>query len=158
MLSAMSPNETAASRPAAAPASLAWRLLAMTYDAFPLMLLALLVSGASLVLKRGDATASLGGGLAIIAATWLVCGAYFVVSWRRGGQTIGMRPWRLRVLAADGGAAGTGALWLRYAAATASLAAAGLGFLWSLVDRERRTWHDLASGTVLVRVDAPKKG
>jgi uncharacterized RDD family membrane protein YckC len=33
-----------------------------------------------------------------------------------------------------------------------SLAAAGLGFLWSLVDAERRTWHDLASGTVLVRL------
>ena len=46
-----------------------------------------------------------------------------------------------------------GALALRYAVATLSLAAGGLGFLWSLIDRERRTWHDLASGTVLVRLD-----
>jgi uncharacterized RDD family membrane protein YckC len=62
-----------------------------------------------------------------------------------------MRPWRLQVLAADGQAASLSKLWLRYAVATLSLAAAGLGFLWSLVDAERRTWHDLASATVLVR-------
>ena len=36
------------------------------------------------------------------ATMWLLVGAYFVLSWGRGGQTMGMRPWRLRVLAADG--------------------------------------------------------
>ena len=76
-----------------------------------------------------------------------------MLSWRYGGQTLGMRPWRLKVLAADGRIAPPRTLALRYAVATLSLAAAGLGFLWSLVDRERRTWHDLASGTVLVRLD-----
>src|SRR5690606_20286708 len=33
---------------------------------------------------------------------WLVTGAYATVSWRRGGQTLGMRPWRIRVVAIDG--------------------------------------------------------
>ena len=32
----------------------------------------------------------------------------------------------------------------------------GLGFWWSLWERERRTWHDLASGTVLVRLAPPQ--
>jgi uncharacterized RDD family membrane protein YckC len=63
-----------------------------------------------------------------------------------------MRPWRLKVLGTDGRVAPARTLWLRYAVATLSLAAGGLGFAWSLVDRERRTWHDLASGTVLVRL------
>jgi uncharacterized RDD family membrane protein YckC len=62
-----------------------------------------------------------------------------------------MRPWRLRVVADDGGRASTRALWLRFAVATLSLAPGGLGFLWSLIDRERRTWHDIASRTRLVR-------
>jgi len=67
-----------------------------------------------------------------------------------------MRPWRLKVTSADGAGAGGRALCLRYAVATLSLAAFGLGFLWSLFERERRTWHDLASGTVLVRLEPTK--
>src|SRR3546814_5620008 len=35
---------------------------------------------------------------------WLLSGLYAVVSWRRGGQTLGMRPWRLVVVGADGSA------------------------------------------------------
>jgi uncharacterized RDD family membrane protein YckC len=83
---------------------------------------------------------------------------YFGLSWRRGGQTLGMRAWRLRLQRAGGGIPGWGALGLRYGVALVSLGAFGLGFLWSLVDRERRTWHDLASGTVLVRVPKPARG
>jgi uncharacterized RDD family membrane protein YckC len=152
----MSSNEPAAARPAAAPAALGWRLLAMTYDAIPMLPLAMLVSATFLALHGG--TPVTGGPLALVQAAvlWAVIGTYFVLSWRRGGQTMGMRPWRLKVLATDGSVASPGALWLRYAVATLSLAAAGVGFLWSLLDRERRTWHDLASATVLVRVEAPR--
>ena len=32
-------------------------------------------------------------------ACWLVTGLYATRSWRRGGQTLGMRPWRLRLVA-----------------------------------------------------------
>ena len=63
-----------------------------------------------------------------------------------------MRPGRLKVTLPDGRLAPARRLWLRYAVSVVSLAAGGLGFLWSLVDAERRTWHDLASGTVLVRL------
>jgi uncharacterized RDD family membrane protein YckC len=136
----------------ARPAALGWRLLAMTYDALPLVPVAMLVSAATLALNGGrTVTDPLAYG-AMLLALWLACGAYFVLSWRRGGQTMGMRPWRLRVVDAAGARASTPALWARYAAATLSLACAGLGFAWSLVDRERRTWHDLASRTRLVRV------
>src|SRR4051812_17606268 len=34
----------------------------------------------------------------------VVVGAYFLLSWVRGGQTLGMRPWRIRVADADGAA------------------------------------------------------
>jgi len=33
-----------------------------------------------------------------------------------------------------------------------SLAAAGLGFLWSYVDTERRCWHDILTDTRVVRL------
>jgi len=144
--------------PAARPAHLAWRLVAMVYDFFPVLAVWFAVAGLSLLLHGGRQFEpdSLGSGLEF-AALWTVTGLYAVLSWRRGGQTLGMRPWRLKVVAADGRPAPTPRLWLRYAVATLSLLAGGLGFLWALFDRERRTWHDLAAGTLMVRLDAPRK-
>jgi len=72
-----------------------------------------------------------------------------VLSWARGGQTIGMRPWRLRVVAADGRPARAGALWLRYFVATFTF---GAGLLWALFDGERRALYDIAARTALVRL------
>jgi len=113
---------------------------------------AMLVSAATLALNGGKPVTDPVAYGAMLLVLWLVAGAYFVLSWRRGGQTMGMRPWRLRVVDAAGARASTAALWTRYAVATLALACAGLGFWWSLVDRDRRTWHDLASRTCLVRV------
>ncbi len=84
-------------------------------------------------------------------ACWLAAGLYATASWRRGGQTLGMRPWRLRLVAADGGAVSARAAWLRYAVGTLSLLAAGAGFWWAWIDAGRLSWHDRASGTRLVR-------
>src|SRR5436190_15366150 len=131
----------AVARPIAAPAALGWRLLAIVYDAVPLLPIALLVSAATLAINGGEPVVAPAGRAAMAAVLWLAAGAYFVLSWRRGGRTLGMRPWRLRVVDAQGRPATTRALWIRYAVATLSIACAGLGLLWSLVDRERRTWH-----------------
>jgi uncharacterized RDD family membrane protein YckC len=141
-------------KPHARPAHLGWRLFALVYDFFPMLALWFVGSGLVLLLRGGQPVPP--GSLAAwgeLLLLWSITGAYAVVSWRRGGQTLGMRPWRLKVVAADGSAAATRALLLRYAVATLSLAAFGLGFLWSLIDRDRRTWHDLAAGTLLVRVE-----
>ncbi|MFY2763292.1 RDD family protein [Arenimonas sp. MALMAid1274] len=139
----------------ARPAHLGWRLLALVYDAMPNIALWIAVSAIALAIKPGHAPFapwSLGQ-VSLWGVCWLVTGAYAVHSWRRSGQTLGMRPWRLKVIAADGRPAGPRALALRYAVSTLSLAALGLGFLWSLFERERRTWHDLASATVMVRTE-----
>jgi uncharacterized RDD family membrane protein YckC len=87
---------------------------------------------------------------------WIVTGAYAVLSWRYGGRTLGMRPWRLRVVAADGSPATVRALIGRYATGTLSLLLVGAGFWWAWLDRKRLTWHDRASGTRMVR--EPKRG
>ena len=88
-------------------------------------------------------------------ACWLVTGAYATASWRRGGQTLGMRPWRLKLVACDGDVPTWRALWLRYAVGLLSLLAGGLGFWWAWWDRDRLAWHDRASGTRLVRLPKP---
>jgi uncharacterized RDD family membrane protein YckC len=138
----------------AQPAHLGWRLLAMVYDLFPLLALWFATS-AIVYFARGQVPVRPGSVAAwsLLALLWAVTGAYFVMSWRRGGATIGMRPWRLKVLAADGRPAIFGALCLRYVVATLSLSVAGLGFAWALFDDEHRCWHDIAAGTRFVRMD-----
>lgn len=138
----------------ARPAHLGWRVLALVYDALPVIALWMLISLLIYLIHglRPVASDSLGGWIELVAL-WAMTGLYAVESWARGGQTIGMRPWRLKLLRADGAVATRRRLWLRYAVASLSLAAVGLGFAWSLIERERRTWHDLASGTTLLRLN-----
>ncbi len=121
------------------------------YDFFPVLALWFVAAGA-FTLLHGDAVR--GGWLGAIefVALWAVSGLYATISWRRGGQTIGMRPWQMRVVAAgDASNASLRTLWLRYAVGSASLLLAGAGFWWAWIDRDRLTWHDRVSGTRMLR-------
>lgn len=75
---------------------------------------------------------------------------FHVWFWSHGGQTLGMKSWRVRVVGRGGGDPSLPAALLRYLLAWLSAAAFGLGFLWSLIDRQGLTWHDRLSGTRLV--------
>ena len=146
--------EEVAPRPVAYPAAPAWRLLALVYDALPLIPIVLGVSALFLWLNGGRTVE--GKPLlqwTELLATWLLAGTYFVVSWKRGGQTMGMRPWRLRVVCADGRPPGLRALWVRYAAATLTPV---VGLLWAFVDSDRRALYDRAAGTAFVRLRPSK--
>ena len=141
---------------------LGWRLLALAYDLFPALALWMLAAAAFTFGFHGAGHAARENiapfsalQLTLWLACWLLTGAYAVLSWDRGGQTLGMRPWRLRVVGADGGDAPWRALLGRYAIGTLSLLLAGAGFWWAWLDRDRLTWHDRASGTRLLRM--PKK-
>ncbi len=129
-----------------------WRLLSLLYDFFPMLGIWFLVVVAALVLNRGAAVlpgtpASALEFIALLGAT----GVYATASWRRGGQTIGMKPWRLYVTDIDGQHAPWGRLWLRYGVGVISLLCAGAGFWWAWIDRAGLTWHDRASGTRMIR-------
>ena len=129
----------------------------MVYDLFPALALWFVACYAIELTHRAQPMASLHPDVRIgyveLLLLWLIPGIYAVISWRRGGQTIGMRPWRLKVLAEDGRPATLRALSLRYAVATLSVFVLGIGMLWSVFDDERRCWHDLAAGTRFVRLD-----
>ena len=134
-----------------------WRLLALAYDLLPVLALWMLVSAVFTVgyyaaghaARQNIPAFSLLGWLLWVTC-WLVAGAYAVLSWARGGQTIGMRPWRLRLVGIDAPPVRR-ALVLRYVVGTLSLLLGGLGFWWAWVDRERLTWHDRASRTRIER-------
>lgn len=81
-----------------------------------------------------------------------VAGLYFVWQWARGGQTLAMKTWRLKLERRDGRALTLRDSTLRYVAAFAGLAALGFGFLWAFLDRDKHFLHDRLAGTRIVEL------
>ena len=77
---------------------------------------------------------------------------YYIGFWVYGGQTLGMKTWRIRVVNLDGHAIGWYAALMRLVYAVLSTAIFGLGFIYAFFDKQSRTWHDILSKTRLVSV------
>lgn len=82
-----------------------------------------------------------------------VVGLYYGYFWVRGGQTLGLRTWRMRLLREDGSLPRPGDALRRLFWAALSIAPLGAGFLWMLFDRDGLTLYDRLSRTrpVLLR-------
>jgi uncharacterized RDD family membrane protein YckC len=77
---------------------------------------------------------------------------YFVGLWAWRGQTIGMMPFKLRVVRADdGGHVDLGQSLLRYVGFIISFAVILIGLIWAAFDCRKQGWHDKIVGTVVVR-------
>jgi len=77
----------------------------------------------------------------------VVLGAYFLWCWLRGGQTLAMRAWRIRLVDVTPRKA-----LVRFVLAAALLP---LSILWALVDRDRQFLHDRLAGTRLIDARTP---
>jgi uncharacterized RDD family membrane protein YckC len=137
-----------ASTDALRPAGLLRRLAAMLYDALLLLALFMLAGGVALLATGGEAVPA--GSVWYQAYLLLIAMLFLCGFWINGGQTLGLRSWRLRVESADGGPLDARMALLRFAAGFVALAPAGLGLFWLLFDPERRAWHDRLSGTRVV--------
>ncbi|MEZ2874371.1 RDD family protein [Pseudomonas lundensis] len=82
---------------------------------------------------------------------------FFAKFWTHSGQTLGMQVWGVRVQNADGTAISLWQALLRFIVSIGSWLCFGLGFFWSLIDKQKRTWHDMYSNTQLVRIPKQKK-
>ena len=124
------------------------RLASALYDLLVLAALVLVATFPFLALF-GD---SIHGWRRHVLQLWmvLVCGAYFVWFWTRGGQTLPMKTWKIRVVRFDGAAVDPARALNRYLLALLGLLAMGLGFAWALIDRDRQFLHDRLAGTALV--------
>lgn len=136
----------------APPVSLGLRLLALLYDLLPLLGLWFLAGVVGVAVTGG----------ALDPHRWIykmlmqalviaVSAGYFAISWSRGGQTLGMRAWKLRLTMDDGSRVAWPRAVLRFCLASVSLALAGIGFWWALFDPQRRTLHDIASNTRMTK-------
>jgi len=149
------------------------RLLALVYDLLAVVAIVMVVGYVCQRVTGGNVVTS--DGRAHIAWWYqplqgLVVSAYFLVSWLRGGQTLGMRPWRIRLTAANGQRVAFSQALVRLLVAGAPLLLLGLApvagtrvALWAvavawavwfgvaLVDPKRRTLQDVISRTEFCR-------
>lgn len=144
-------------------AGLLRRAGAMVYDSLIVMAIAMAYGAVVLAFKVAVAGETLAEGekaqlgplgfVGLLAVITL----FFCHFWRRGGQTIGMRAWRLRIISEDGSPPSWPQCLLRCALAPMALAAVGLGYLWSLVDKQGCTLHDKFSHSRIVVLPKEKK-
>jgi uncharacterized RDD family membrane protein YckC len=113
-----------------------------------------------------------------------VFAAYFLWCWLRGGQTLAMKTWRIRLVAPGKARVPPATALLRFVYASAlvgaffaaitaafahrnpwlafaSLAVAGTWLGWALVDRDRQFLHDRLAGTrleLVLRENDPPSG
>ncbi|QRY79205.1 RDD family protein [Pseudomonas sp. PDNC002] len=78
--------------------------------------------------------------------------AFFAKFWTHSGQTLGMQVWGVRVQNANGTRISLMQALLRFVIAIGSWACLGLGFLWMLWDKDKRTWQDRYSESVVVQI------
>ena len=125
------------------------RSLSLCYEV--LLLLAVLFVGAlPFVLAAGAADPVAARPLFQLYLVALTA-VYFVWQWRRGGQTLAMKTWRIRVVTREGAPLDWARAVQRYLFALTGTLLAGSGFLWALADRDGLFLHDRLAGTKIVR-------
>jgi uncharacterized RDD family membrane protein YckC len=132
------------------PAGILRRLAAGCYDALPVVAIWMLVTLIVIAIRGGKPVPA--GEPAFQLLLLIAAALYFITSWVRGGQTIGMRAWRLRVETGSGKPLDLRTGILRFLAGLLTIATGGLGLLWLRIDRDSLTWHDRLAGTRVVVV------
>lgn len=157
------------------------RLGALTYDALLLMAVIVIAGFIALPFTGGEAPSP--GNPFYQTYLFVLCYVFFAWFWTRGGQTLGMRAWRLRVQNEDGSAISWSQSLLRFMAGIASCILLGIGIyfmksepmsvryiqgiaalavftlssLWILIDKNKRAWHDHFSSCQVVELPKLKK-
>lgn len=139
-------------------AGLGKRLMAIIYDSFLLLALLFIAEILPVALNHGEAVSRDNGMLVfyLLHPLYLlsVVFVFFGWFWTHGGQTLGMKTWKLKLLTLDNSEMNWQQAGIRYVMALVSWCCCGLGFFWIGFDRQKRSWHDMASGTKIIRLKA----
>ena len=124
------------------------RIFSMLYEI--LLLLAVLFFSAYIFLALTHNPQS--AAIKIVFQVYLVAimAIYFVWFWCKGGQTLAMKTWRLRLVSAHGASVTLKQCGLRFVAAFIGIGLGGVSILWALIDRDRQFLHDRIAGTKII--------
>lgn len=138
------------------PIGLIRRLVALIYDSlllFGILFLATLIIVAPYNLITGnplELTSSHPLHLPYLLYLNTIAFVFFGWFWTHGGQTLGMRTWRIRVVRFDGHPLTWAQALSRFCLAVLSGLLLGIGFIWALFNAQRLTLHDQLTKTHLV--------
>jgi len=124
------------------------RLAAQIYDFLLLIALLFIATALLLPFTSGEAITSQ---QAFIYRIYLTLISFFFYGWfwTHGGQTLGLRAWKIKVLTLDQKPISWTQALLRFVTAIVSWLFCGLGFLWILIDKNKLSWHDHLSKTTV---------
>lgn len=119
------------------------RFAAIFYDS--LLLLSVLFLSTALILpfNAGQAFST-----SWLYSLYLLCVSFGFYGWfwTHGGQTLGLKAWKLQVLTIDKKSITWRQAFLRFSSAIISWLVLGMGFAWAL-RKDKRCWHDVFSKT-----------
>jgi uncharacterized RDD family membrane protein YckC len=124
------------------------RLAAQIYDLLLLIALLFIATALLLPFTSGEAVIS---EYALIYRIYLIVISFLFYGWfwTHGGQTLGLRAWKIKVLTLDQKSINWTQSLVRFTTAILSLGFCGLGFLWIMIDKNKRGWHDHLSKTAV---------
>ena len=133
------------------PAGFWRRLFALIYDALLVVAILFIATAISTAVTYAFApsyaTDTVGLSHDLLHQIWLLlCWyIYFAISWKKSGQTIGMKAWRLRLLPQTGVTLTHKVLFIRFITAFC-----GVGLLLALFHSKKFSVQDIASNTQVV--------
>lgn len=127
--------------------SLLRHLAIILYDIVLLLSIWLFAGAIAVILNGGEA---IGQGnpfflLYLLAVSFLFYGWF----WTHGGQTLGMRSWKVYLLSDNGSEITWYQAFVRFFTAFISWLPAGLGFWWQYLSKDKQSWTDTLSATRL---------
>jgi uncharacterized RDD family membrane protein YckC len=135
------------------PASLIKQIAAMIYDSLLIIAILFISTAIALIFNDGKAFES-----SPIFSFYLVLIIFIFYSWfwKKSGQTLGMRVWKIRIISELGGNPSWAICFLRLTFALLSIACFGIGYWWRLF--KPYTWHDKLSQTRIISLsERPKE-
>jgi uncharacterized RDD family membrane protein YckC len=139
-------------------AGLIRRLFAIFYDSFLLIAILFIVTGIATALNQGAAIEPNDTFYPLyVIIVFGLSYLYFAWFWIHGGQTLGMKTWRIQLYSPNNKEISWKIASIRFFSAFLSWGIFGLGFLWAFIDKKNRCWHDLLSHTELLDLRISKQ-
>jgi len=145
------------------PVSLIKRLIAIVYDSFLLIALFFIVGIpisilTTFIFNAGNAITEehslyFVNQVIILLSLFMTSVGFYVWFWTHGGQTLGMKTWRIKLVSDNTQGITQQQAIERYFSALFSWVCFGAGFLWCLIDTKKRSWHDIFSASHLEQIE-----
>ena len=133
------------------------RFFIICYDLFLLLALLFIITAIFNALNHGKAIDSSDALYFPLVLTLLsISYLYYAWFWTHGGQTLGLKTWRGRVIDINGGNISWKQAAIRYISSLLSIVVVGLGFIWSFINKEKKTWHDILSKSKIIDLRTKK--